>query len=180
MKTKVPHNKTPRVKSAMKVLLILFWFVFVVYLIPASPDFPAPPPGSVQSMELADSETSARRAYFTNYSREEVIAHYRDQMTDTTFSFAMQRLNYPPEDAQILIRDQTRSTFLEELSYPLRESLYINGFEPKVAKDEIWYKGEHFRQKITIKYVPNSVNLRLIIAVGLLGVSWALIREIFS
>lgn len=180
MKIKKPQNNISRVKIIMKALLIICWITFVFYLFPSSPDFPTPPPDSIQSSEPADTETPMRRAYFTNYTREEVISNYKKQMSQTAFSFALQRLNYPPEDSQTIIRDQTRSTFLEELAYPMRESLYINGFEPKVAKDEIWYKGEHYRQKITIKYVPNSVSLRLVVAVGILGVSWVLIREIFS
>lgn len=180
MNNKKPQNIISRVKTVMKVALVVFWVIFVIYLIPVSPGFPTPPADSVQSAEPADTETSFRRAYFTNLTRDEVVDHYRKQLINTPFSFALQRLNYPPEDSQTIIRDQTRSTFLEELSYPMRESLYINGFEPKVAKDEIWYKGEHYRQKIIIKYVPNAISLRLLIAVGILGVSWVLIKDIFS
>lgn len=180
MLSKFPQKNIITVKLIMKTLLIIAWVIFVFYLLPPSPGFPTPPVDAVQSVEPADSEDSLRRAYFTNYTREEIIVHYKLQMSNTVFSLAFQQLNYPPEDAQTLIRDQTRSTFLEELAYPMRESLYINGFEPKVAKDEIWYKGEHFRQKITIKYVPNSVGLRLAVAIGILGLSWALIHEISS
>jgi hypothetical protein len=75
-------------------------------------------------------------------------------------------LNYPPEEAQTIIRDQTRSTFLEELVHPFRESIYINGFEPKTEKDTINIEGRTWRQKIIIRYVPSLTIIRVIV-VGL-------------
>ncbi len=148
-------------KSILNALYILVLIVFITYLFPKSPPFPPPPPDAVQSMEKADTETTLRRAYFTNYTRDQIIAHYKAHFRH----FPTLNLNYPPEDAQTLIRDQTRSYYLEELVHPFRESLYINGFIPTKAKDEIWYKGEHFQQKITIKYSPSNIYVRIILAV---------------
>lgn len=157
------------------ILIICATSAFVLYLLLPNPEFPLPLPDAVQSMEPADSETQLRRAYFTNYSREEVIAHYKKQFSNTPIL----RLNYPPEDAQTIIRDQARSTFLEELSHPFRESLYINGFEPKEAKDDIWYKGNHYRQKITIRYAPSNVVTRLFVALLIFLICTLLWKEIF-
>lgn len=154
-------------KIGLFILSFLFLFCFG-YLIVPSPDFPAPPNQAVQSMEEADTEIITKRAYFTNYSREEVIRHYQEQFKKSRLfgiPLITFRLNYPPEDAQTLIRDQTRSTYLEELTHPLRESFFINGFEPKQAKDDIWYRGEHFSQKITVKYVYGSLGMRLAVLV---------------
>jgi hypothetical protein len=139
-----------------------------LYLLLPAPAFPTPPTDSVQSLEEADTETPLKKAYFTNYSRAEVIEHYNKQFYKSDFyniPFLNYRLNYPPEDAQTLIRDQTRSTFLEEIVHPLRESLFINGFEAKLEKDDIWYKGVHYDYKIIIKYVPGNLMVRLLIAV---------------
>lgn len=151
------------IKSFLYLVLIVFGIVSFVYLLKPAPfkDFPAPPPGAKQSMEDADTETPLRRAYFTNYTRQQVIAHYKNQfrMKDLTLE-----LNYPPEDAQTLIRDQTRSYYLEELVHPFRESLYINGFVPQKPQDDIWYKGVHYEEKITIKYVPSSLIVRILFA----------------
>lgn len=157
-------------KKLFLLLLAFLSVVAVVYVIAPDREFPAPPPGSVQSMEDADTETPMRRAYFTDYTREEVIAHYKDQfaMKILGINIPSLRLNYPPEEAQTLIRDQTRSTFLEELVYPLRESFYINGFKPKEAKDEIWYKGVHYEQKIIVRSVPSNVSTRLLIVAGII------------
>ena len=165
---------TKVIKKLLYLVLIVFGIGFLVYLIKPSPSFPAPPPGSFQSMEDADTETPLRRAYFTNYTREQVIAHYKNQFK---LRFGTLELNYPPEDAQTLIRDQTRSRYLEELVHPFRESVYINGFIPQVAKDDIWYKGVHYEEKITIRYVPSNLILRMIFALLTLALMAWMIHE---
>ncbi len=165
-------------KKFLYLILILFGIGFFIYLVHAAPfDFPAPPPGSVQSMEDADTESPLRRAYFTNYTRQQVIAHYKNQFRMSKLTL---ELNYPPEDAMTLIRDQTRSFYLEELVHPFRESLYINGFIPQVAKDDIWYKGVHYEEKITVKYVPSSLIMRSFFAILTLAVMFWMVREYVS
>jgi len=156
----------------MKYIFILFSIVFLFYLLLPSPDFPEPPPDSVQSQEKADTETPLRRAYFTDFTRQQVLEHYQKQLPWPTY-----RLNYPPEDSQTLIRDQTRSTFLEEVVRPFRQSVFVNGFEPKVAKDDVWYKGVDYRQKIIIKVVPSNAFVRLMIGVPTLVLIWLLAKE---
>src|SRR5688572_10976337 len=112
-------------KLLLKIILIITCTAIAVYLLIPNYEFPNPPVDAVQSEEPADSESPLRRAYFTNYTREEVIQHYRSQISDIPL---LLRLNYPPEEAQTIIRDQTRSNYLEELAHPMRSSLYINGF----------------------------------------------------
>ena len=126
-------------KNAVKIIFILFSIVFLAYSFLPNLGFPDPPPDALQSKEPADSENlNVRRAYFTDYMREEVMAHYRNQMEKSQFlglPLPTYRLNYPPEEAQRIIREQTRSVFLEEIVHPFRESLYVNGFEAKEEKD---------------------------------------------
>lgn len=159
-----------------KLLLSAVTLLFLVCLLLPTPSFPIQPPDSVQSLEDADTETPYRRAYFTNFTREEVLKHYQSQFERSPFLGLLlptYRLNYPPEEAFRLIRDQTRSTFLEEIVHPFRETLFVNGFKPKEAKDEIWYKGRHFEQKITVKYVPSSVFVRVPLAfLALVALFW--------
>lgn len=140
----------------------LAFIVLLVYVFPKSPEFPISPDGSVQSYEPADVETELRRGYYTNLSRAEVIAHY-EKGFNRGFNVYTPRLNYPPEDAPVLIRDQTKSTYLEEIVHPLRESLYINGFEPKTEEYAQYYKGIRYNQKIIVRYVPSSVLTRVIV-----------------
>lgn len=164
-------------KKILYLLLFVFGLLFFIYLLLPSPQFPNPPQDSTQSMEDADTETPLRRAYFTNYTREQVIAHYKNQFRYKPFTL---ELNYPPEEAQTLIRDQTRSYYLEELVHPFRESVYINGFIPTKPADDIWYKGVHYEEKITIKYVPASLALRLFFATLTLGLMFWMIKEYVS
>jgi hypothetical protein len=146
----------------------LIFLVLVCYLALPNFDFPDPPPGAKQSREPADSETPLRRAYFTNLTREEVMEHYKSKFYHTSFFnliLPTYRLNYPPEEATTLIRDQARSTFLEEVVHPFRESIFVNGYEPKDPKNAINIEGVHYRQKITVKLVPSNATSRIILTV---------------
>ncbi len=155
-------------KRITKILFILFSTLFIIYLLLPNPAFPEPPPDALQSNEPADTETSLRRAYFTNYTREEVMIYYTDQFEKPVmFGIFMPsyRLNYPPEEAKMIIRDQTRSTFLEEIVHPFRESVYINGFKPALKKDAIFIEGKDWYQKITVRFVPSNSFVRVFVAV---------------
>lgn len=158
-------------RFAMIFSLCIAVFLAMVYLSFPSPKFPTQLPDSVQSLEEADTESAFRRAYFTNLTREEVMNHYQNQMRYILgIPLPAYRLNYPPEEAYSFIRDQTRSTFLEEIANPLREYLYVNGFKPKVAKDEIWYKGKRYEQKITVRYISTDIYSRfLVFSLGMLA-----------
>ncbi len=159
-----------------KIFTFLISIFLLIYILPPSPEFPKPPSDFVQSFEPADTETLFRRGYYTNLNRAEVINHYEREF-NKGFNIYTPRLNYPPEDATLLIRDQTKSTFLEEIAHPLRESLYINGFEPKNEEYAQYYKGIRYNQKIIIRYVPSPVWIRVIILALTLAVGLALMRE---
>lgn len=159
-----------------KVLLSIFFIILLIYVYPSSPEFPPPPADFVQSFEPADVETLYRRGYYTNLTRAEVIAHYEKEF-NKGFDIYTPRLNYPPEEAQILIRDQTKSTFLEELVHPLRESIYINGFEPKSEEYAQYYKGIRYNQKIIVRYVPSFTWIRVVIVFVSAVFAYLLIKE---
>lgn len=159
-----------------KIFTFLISIFLLIYILPPSPEFPKPPSDFVQSFEPADTETLFRRGYYTNLSRAEVINHYEREF-NKGFNVYTPRLNYPPEDAPLLIRDQTKSTFLEEIAHPLRESLYINGFEPKTEEYAQYYKGIRYNQKIIIRYVPSPVWIRILVLVLIVVSSYFLIKE---
>lgn len=159
-------------KKGLRIFIVLIFSALFIYVLAPNPKFPNPPSDSLQSKERGDSEDlSVRRAYFTNFTREEVMKHYQNE-------FKGYRLNYPPEEAATIIRDQTRSTFLEEIVHPFRESFYVNGFEPKSAKDAIEIEGLPWRQKITVKYVPSSIHVRSFVIV-LAGAVSLLLLEVW-
>ena len=157
-------------KRVFSILYILVSLLFLGYLLMPSPAFPEPPDEFVQSKEPADVETPLRRGYFTNLTRQEVVEHYRRE-----FAWGL-RLNYPPEEAQTLIRDQTKSTFLEEIVHPFRESLYVNGYEPKEGENAVGTGGVTFKQKVIVKYVPSSYFVRISLGVASLGLIWLIYR----
>lgn len=160
------------IRKLFIILYIVFSIAFLWYLAMPGPEFPNPPTDALRSKEPADSETPLRRAYFTNLTREEVMAHYLKE-----FKWGI-RLNYPPEEAKTIIRDQTRSTFLEEIVHPFRESIYINGFEPKNEKDAINIEGKSWRQKIIIKQVSSAPFARIFIGGLSLGLIWLIYRSL--
>ncbi|MGA2910797.1 MAG: hypothetical protein ABSE04_03320 [Candidatus Microgenomates bacterium] len=159
------------VNRILKVIFVFFCIVFLVYLSLPNFTFPTPPPGSLKSQEPADLETPLRQGYFTNYTRAQVISWYENQFNHSSFlglKLSTFLLNYPPEDAQTLIRDQTSSTFLQQLVHPFRESMYINGFEPPSYNNEpiFFVGGKHWTQKIIIRFVPTPIWTRLAVFAG--------------
>lgn len=150
-----------------KIIFLVFSLSLILYLILPNFSFPEPPSDALQSNEPADTETPLRRAYFTNYTREEVMNHYKKQLEKSSFlgiPMPTYRLNYPPEESQTIIRDQTRSTFLEEIVHPFRESIFVNGFEPKDAKDAIFINDKNWRQKIIVRLVQSAMVVRIGVA----------------
>jgi len=155
-------------KKVLVFIYILFSVVILFYVSLPNFSFPKSPPDAVQSKEPADTETPLRRAYFTDYTRAQVLTWYEDQFKNSSFhniSLPTYLLNYPPENSATIIRDQTRSTFLQEIVHPFRETVFINGYEPASTdyENRIVIDGVHYRQKIIIKYVPSSLILRLAI-----------------
>ncbi|MDP3994873.1 MAG: hypothetical protein Q8P91_03500 [bacterium] len=150
-----------------KIIFFVSSLLFVVYVARPSPGFPDPLPDALKSTEPADLETPLRRGYFTNATRDEVMEHYFNQ-------FRGYRLNYPPEESGTIIRDQTHSTFLEEIVHPLRESIFISGYEPEDTGNILTVGGLPWRQKVIVKYVPSSLIVRIIVSL-LIVISWPVI-----
>lgn len=161
-------------KLILKILVSLFLFSIIYYLLLPSPAFPPPPPGSLQSQEPADTESIYRRAYFTNLSRQEIMDFYEKQF----FGPIQYRLNYPPEEAYTHIRDQTQSSFLEEIIHPLRESLFVNGFVPTKPTEQINRNGVHYLNRVTVRYVPSHPVTRLTVLLLItIAISWLIKRS---
>ncbi len=165
-------------KKIFKISYIIASLFFILYLSLPNGGFPEKIGSSLQSDEPADVEISSRRGYYLNEDRNDVIGYYREKFNnikifDKNLTFFSVRLNYPPEESQTIIRDQTRSTYLEEIVHPFRESLYINGFEPRKDNEKIVVYGKPFEQKIIVKMVSSNIWVRLMI--GVLSVIFAFI-----
>ena len=90
------------------------------------------------------------------------------------------RLNYPPEEAQSLIRDQTQSNFLEEIVHFGKQSLYINGFVPTKATEQINRNGVHYTTKVTVRYIPSGYVTRLTTLLLLSLVTLSLVKALWK
>jgi hypothetical protein len=157
-------------KNIFRILYIITSLFFLIYLLLPNPEFPEESAYSLRSKEPADVESYLRRGYYNNENRDTVTEYYqklfdRIYIFNNSISLFSLRLNYPPEESQTIVRDQTRSTYLEEIVHPFRESLYINGFEPKKDNDAIVVNGKIFEQKIIIKLVDSVVYVRLFIGI---------------
>jgi len=167
----------------LKTIYILFSVILLIYVALPNPEFPESIPDSVQSTEPADIETNLRRAYYTDLSRQEVLNYYKNQFNKSSFMNILlptYELSYPPEEAQTIIRDQTRSNFLKEIVHPFRESIYINGYQPEEPQNIIEINGKIWGQKIIVKYVPSSVWARFFIYSIALILFWLTFKELLS
>lgn len=175
-------------KSLLKIVFALFCITMILYLALPGYSFPEPPPDSLQSQEPADLESPLRRGYFTNYSRAEVLSWYEKQFNHSSFmniKLPTKLLNYPPEYAQTIIRDQTGSTFLQEFTHPFRESEYINGFQPGNTDSApiFFVGGTSWRMKIIVRSVPSNVWVReviFILSAGMMVILYNSFVKLFS
>ena len=163
-----------------KIGYILIFNTFLYLSIP-SPQMPADLPNAPKSQEPGDLRNPSNfAAYFTNLSREEVMAFYDAQFRYPFLPIIPNyQLIYPPEEAFTYIADQTRSTHLRELVHPFRESIFINFYEPKPEDDQIAYQGQPFRAKITVRYYQSYFWARLFIVGFTIMAIWYVIKAYY-
>jgi len=149
----------------VKIIYILTGLAFLYYLYLPLIEYPDPIDLSYQSSEPADIESPNRKGYYVDSNRNQIITHYRKEFYNPALGFYPFRLNYPPEESKYLIRDQTMSTFLEELVYPMRESIYINGFEPRKDTEKIIISGKEWKAKVIVRYVGSEVFARILVGI---------------
>lgn len=145
---------------------LLVSLIFLLYLSLPDSGIPSQIPNSLISPEPADRAFENRPAYFTYSNRRDTLSYYEKIFSRSPFNnvyIPTYRLNYPPEDSSFLVRPHMYSSYLEEIVHPFRESIYINGFKPTRAQDEIWIYGVNYDEKITLKYVSSPTYTRLMI-----------------
>lgn len=136
-----------------------------------------PLPDSVKSQLSGDTwQIPNVSAYFSDNFREFVVPFYSKNYQDLSHSpFPPLRLNYPPEFSWITIKKHTDTTYLEELVYPLRDSLYVNGLEPfePSGQPRWWgaYKfdadGNLWYTKTTLRFYPSNPFIRVLVWFGI-------------
>lgn len=168
----------------VKFITVIIFIFGLIYILAPGPDsiddFP-PLPDSVKSNEPGDTyQVSNIAAYFSDFGRKAVTEFYKNAYKDKHFGFFLSPiiLNYPPEFAKQSIRDEQTSTFLKEFVYPLRGSLFVNGYEPFVGNeiknrshnfigDHIHIDGRYFVSKTTIRYYPVNFFAQILVYFGI-------------
>lgn len=168
-----------------KILYIVLFIVGTFYLtLPAPKDFPDLP-GSVKSTEPGDTvQIDNVSAYFTDMPREEVVKFYYDYFSKSPFlniPLPTYKLNHPPERIREVLRETQQSTYVEEIVHPLRESVFISGFEwdndpftapQRRVKNILIVNGETYQFKVTLFYQESQVWQRLFVFYSILILSY--------
>ena len=162
-------------KNLKHLVLILIYALGVVYLSLPNPIYPDLSLG-VRSDEPGDTwQNLDQKAFFTNKVRSVAITELQNSFSlkflgQTIPSF---KLNYRPEEAAQFVREQIDSYYLEEIVHPLRESLFVNGWEPVNSpywksveagkRPRIQIDGIFYKAKITLKPTYSSTIARLLV-----------------
>jgi len=164
----------------LKITLALILYILgAVYLMSPTPQVPDLD-GGVRSDEPGDTwQNPDQKAFYTNRVRGEVIPEMQEKYSSSIFGITIPtyRLNYRPEESYQYVRDQVKSYYLEEIIYPFKESLFVNGWEPTNSpefrhledknKPRVTFKTITYLSKITLVPVNSSVWARLLV--------WALV-----
>ncbi len=168
-------------KRVNKIFFTLFLVGLFYLLLPGTSSINDYPPLQDSTKSQLEGDTIQNpniTAYFSNFKRGYITYFYKDFFSKTLIPFIslpVVSINRPPEEAFKYVRDQQESTFLEEYVFPMRESLFVNGYDPKLANDmyhkgarsfigdHYFYGGKYFNTKTTIRYYPSNVFLRIIV-----------------
>ncbi len=168
-----------------KKILVSIFILGLVYILAPGPtsvnDFPSLA-NSLKSSEPGDTvQVPNIAAYFSDYDRAGITSFYRGAFRNLYLVNKLIppiSLNYPPENANSFVRDQQVSTFLEEYLYPLRGSIFVNGYDPNVENemkkrnhtfigDHLHIQGRYFNSKTTLRFYPADSFNRLIVYFGI-------------
>jgi hypothetical protein len=160
-------------KKTLYLILVITYLLGIVYLIKPSPQTPDLS-DSFRSTEPGDTyQHPEQKAFYTDKYRTQALNELQSQWSVLSLPFLDYRLNYPPEEVATLVREQLYSSYLEEIVHPLRESLFVNGWEPSnspkysylPAEDRptIITEGNLYNSKVTIRPVYSPIWIRLIV-----------------
>lgn len=173
----------------LRIFFLSLFFIGLVYVVlpqAESVDSFSLLPNSVKSDLDGDTWQNPNLvAYYSGFRRDYITKFYRENFTSQFllgWIIPPISLNHPPEKAYQYIRDQQESTFLEEYTYPLRGSIFVNGYEPLVENtmnnkekeggfvgNHIWFKGQPYASKATLRYYPSPLSSRIAVYLGIWG-----------
>lgn len=156
-------------------LIAAFYITGLIYLILPSPVYPDLR-DAAKSDEPGDTwQHPDQKGFYTNLDRTQVLSDLQSKFSLKLDGVTLPsyRLNYRPEEAFEYVRDQLQSYYLEEIVYPLRESLFVNGWEPKKSPQyaglpaksipDISLHGVPYSAKITLRPVSSPLWARVLV-----------------
>lgn len=162
--------------KSLRVFFTIAFFIGTFYLLLPSPKNFPPLPNSFKSIEPGDTWQIANvSAYYTDLPRQEVINYYYNYFSRSPFlqiPLITYKLNHPPERIKEILRDTQFTTFVEEIVHPLRESVFISGFEwnndpftapERRAKNILIVNGKTYQFKVTLFYQESKIWQRLLV-----------------
>lgn len=160
-------------KKLVIALSLIIYAGGLYYLTRPAPALPSLDQGFRSNEEGDTVQHPDQSAYYTNRdSRPDILGELQRKFNLTTANFLSYRLNYRPEEVGELVRDQLRSYYLEEVVHPLRESLFINVWEPTnspfvIPKDQVsqrmYFKKVYYPVKVTLRPVYSSLWARILV-----------------
>ncbi len=179
----------------MKKIVVFFFSIIyllgIAYLLLPSPSIPTVP-NSFQSDEPGDTvQHPDQPAYYTDLSRGQVMNHLQNEFSIkfAGYQIPTYRLNYRPEDSTQYVREQLLTYYLEEIVYPLRESLFVNGWNPRLSPIsaplfDIQYdrwamirEGKEYQSKVTLRGYHSSSLIRLLVWTSLFPVGYLIFKQ---
>jgi len=158
----------------------LFSLLLLLYMIwpgPSKINNFKPLPSSDKSQLAGDTIQIPNVAgFFSDNYREFVVSFYlKNYQGLTHLPFPPLRLNHPPEYSWTVIKKHTDSTYLEELVYPLRDFLYVNGLELFYSdeKPKFWgstkftVNGRDWFTKTTLRFYPSNLIIKVLVWLGI-------------
>lgn len=165
----------------MKYLFITFAILLLIYMLwPGSSkisQFKALPDSAKSTLSGDTTEIPNVSGYFSNNFRDFVVPFYiQNYQENSFFPFPPLRLNHPPEYSWQVIKKHTETTYLEELVYPLRDSIYVNGYEIyRPDGNPIFYAvprleeaGKAWPTKVTLRFYNSNIFIRVVVWAGIL------------
>ncbi len=164
----------------MKKIFVIFSALLFIYMLVPGPskisDFKILPNSDKSTLAGDTVQIPNVVGYFSNNYRTMVTSFYFDNYRQLTFlPFPPIKLNHPPEYSWNVIKKHTDSTYFEEFVYPLRDSFFVNGFEPfyEDGTPKFWgstrlNEGQNlWYTKITLRFFPSQFLVRVLAWLGI-------------
>ena len=173
-----------------KFFFLVIYFLGAIYLLQPSKPLPFLSEGGVSDEPGDTYQNPTQRGFYTNLKRSQVLSEVQAKLKLSIFNLSLPnyRLNFRPEEAGELVRDQIKSNYLEEIIYPLHSSVFVNGWEPKNAPantnkpgkevTDLSLHGVPYNAKVTLKPIDSQPLARIFIWTAIFPASYFVYKSL--